>query len=120
MLKLAKYFGYFGICLAVLAVFLLVLNSTPVVVANPTPKIFEVYFLTLNAHGQLIAYVPGQSGIVKVEYDHAVSTQVPRVEVATMTEKRLLGNKKDEFVAWGYGATLFVRDREQLESLIVR
>lgn len=80
--------------------------------ASPIPAKFEIYFLALGDNGQLVAYGPNYSVNVVVKMD--VSTVSPHIEVKKMK------NRQEEFVAWGHGGTLQVKDRKQLEELLLR
>ena len=109
-----------GITFLVLAVLFIVLwpqANTPIK-ASPISTKFEVYFLTLGGSGNLVAYLPNHTGTVSVKFDNNIV--IPYVEVPVMQEKQVLTGKREEFVAWGYGGILYVKNREQLESLLLR
>lgn len=111
-----------GFCLVLAAIIVMsfyLFMSRPAV-ASPAPAKFEVYFLTLGDNGRLVAYVPTYSVNVAVKMD--ANTAGPYVEVPKRRNEPIkwLGEAEEEYIAWGYGATLHVKDRKQLEELLLR
>ena len=79
-----------------------------------TPHHTSVYFVVDRPNG-FVAYVPEGSVNVRIKIQPNVTE--PYVEVPK--ERKSAYKQGDgEFVAWGWGGTLYVKDLEQLKSLI--
>lgn len=76
----------------------------------------EVYFL-METPTCLMAYVPEHSLCVNVKIQPNVTK--PYVEVSKMKNSDFMAGAKGEFIAWGFGGTLCVKDLEQLKKLLL-
>ena len=93
--------------------------STKPADASPvlSPHHTSVYFIVDRPKG-FVAYVPEGSVYVGVKIQPNLTE--PYVEVPKqMRNDRWAGRLKGEYVAWGLGGTLYVRDLGQLKSLIL-
>lgn len=80
-----------------------------------TPHRTSVYFVVYGSDG-FVAYVP--EGSVRVGLKIQPNLTEPYVEVPK--EKKSAFRMGDgEFIAWGYGGTLYVKDLEQFKNLIL-
>ncbi len=79
-----------------------------------TPHRTSVYFVMDRPNG-FVAYVPEGSVSVGIKIQSNVTE--PYVEVPK-ERKSSYGQGDGEFVAWGWGGTLYVKDLEQLKSLM--
>ena len=79
-----------------------------------TPHRVSVYFVVNRPNG-FMAYVP--EGAVRVGIKVRSSVTDPYVEVPKR-RKSDYRMGEGEFVAWGLGGTLYVKDLEQLKNLI--
>ena len=117
--EIAKNIGFcLGIIAIIIVVVLVFVYNTPQVAIGATPPAkFAVYFLTLNSHGHLVAYVPGHVVSVQVKVD--VNAENSYVEVPVSVTNNLVSGKKDEFVSWGSGAILYVNSVGKVKSLML-
>ena len=79
-----------------------------------TPHHTGVYFVVDRPNG-FVAYVPEGSVSVGIEFQSDVTE--PYVEVPRQRRSSYQMGDGD-FVAWGFGGILYVKDLEQLKSLI--
>lgn len=86
--------------------------------ANPilTPHRTSVYFIVDRPNG-FVAYVPGGSVYVGVKIQPNVTE--PYIEVPKQINNNRFAGPKGEYVAWGFGGTLYVKDLGQLKNLIL-
>lgn len=87
-------------------------ETSPVLAPHRT----EIYFL-MNGKNGLVAYVPGRSVSVGVKIQSNVTE--PYIEVPKEMNNDRWAGPKGEFIAWGYGGTLYVKDMEQLKGLFL-
>lgn len=113
--------GFYLVLAAIIVMSFYVFMPGPAV-ASPVPAKFEVYFLTLGDKGRLLAYGPAYSVGVVVKIDVSTVPYSPYVEVPKRRNEpiKFFGEAEGEYVAWGYGGTLHVKDRKQLEELLLR
>lgn len=119
-----NFLGFLFFCLGLAALVFMsfyVFMPGPAV-ASPVPAKFEVYFLTLGDKGRLTAYGPAYAVGVVVKMDVSTVPYSPYVEVPKKRNEpiKLFGEVEEEYIAWGYGGTLHVKDRKQLEELVLR
>lgn len=82
--------------------------------AESVATIYNVYLITVNDSGRLVAHVPGHAINVVVRFDG--HTESPFVEVPILYADNWFGPKK-KFIAWRFGGTLILKDDEQLKKL---
>ncbi len=80
-----------------------------------TPHRTSVYFVVDRPNG-FVAYVPEGSVSVGIKVKSDVTE--PYVEVPKQRES-YYGMGEGEFVAWGFGGTLYVKNLEQFKGLIL-
>ena len=79
------------------------------------PHRTDIYFLMDRPNG-FVAYVP--EGSVRVGIKIQANVTEPYIEVPKQVNNDSWAGPKGEYVAWGLGGTLYVRDLEQLKSLV--
>lgn len=92
--------------------------STKSADASPVlaPHYTSVYFVVDRPSG-FVAYVP--EGSVYVGLKIRANVVEPYVEVPKQTNTDIRAGLKGEYVAWGLGGTLYVKDLEQFKNLIL-
>lgn len=109
--------GYLGIGL-VIAIFLFGVYASTTIQASTTPVKVDVYFLTLGKSGNLVAYVPGRQINVGVKIDSSITK--PYIEVSKAKNKpKMWETNGEEFIVWGSGGTLYVKDVQQVKNLLL-
>lgn len=91
--------------------------STKSADASPTltPYHTSVYFVVDRPKG-FVAYIPEGSVYVSIKIQPNLTE--PYVEVPKQMNNYGFARPRGEYVAWGLGGTLHVKDLEQLKSLI--
>lgn len=118
MNKLSVLWPTGAIVVTVVFLALFVGPAVPPAVGVLPPAKFDVYFLTIGSRGNLVAY--GSSYSVDVVVKIVAGLEKPYVEVQKGNDPGGLFSKKGEFVAWGYGGTLYVPNLQNVKDLLIQ